>query len=188
MNSFGPSWSHKQFKSEDDARAFCTSKEFDSYVSSLDGTAYSLHERGMTEPKVSQGHGYPVESNSSMESSYCSAESNRLREMGNYFRGVKPRPGYVWEYSTHGLHSVFQKIDTSNLTPEHPVFLDYIKGQKLTKKDHKEAYSLWLSQFDSKGSQLDNMNLAFKLAYHFKMKDLVPDHVKLTSIAFNKKP
>jgi len=187
MNSFSPGWSYKQFNSEDDARAFCTSKEFDSYVSSLEGTAYSLHERGITEPRVSQGMGQPYESNSSMESSYCSAEANRLRELGNYFRGVKPRPGYTWEYSTHGLHSVFQKIDTSNLTPKHPVFLEYIKGQNLNKKDHKEAYSLWVSQFNSKGDQLENMNLAWKLAYHFKIKDLIPDNIKLKSISFQKK-
>jgi hypothetical protein len=176
MGNFSISWSYKQFKSEDDARIFCTSDEFDSYVSSLEGVAYSLYEQGLTEPKVSQGHGHPAESNSSMESAYCNSEADRLREMGRYFRGEKPRPGYVWVYSTHGLHSVSQKIDISNLTPKHPVFLDYIKGQNLNRKERSEAYSLWKSQFDDNANSID---IFFKLTYNFKIKDLIPNNIKL---------
>lgn len=176
-NNFGPMWSHTPFKSKEEARKFCLSKKCESEISSLDGLAYSLHEKGLTETPVQHGHGYPLESPSSLEASYISSEANRLRDLRRYFKGNNAKPGYKWVYSTHGLHSVHQEIDLSNVSPKHPVFLEYVKNQKLSKKDHDEAYQVWLRANTEGG-----MNNAFRMAYHFKMKDLIPDDYSLGPI------
>lgn len=178
MNNFSVLWDFTKFNSESEAKSFCLSKKCKDHISYLDGLAHSLHETGLTEPKTSQGHGYPVESNSSMEASYVSAEASRLRDLRKYFKGEPARPGYKWIYSTHGLHSVNIELDLKNATSNHPVFLEYIKGQNFKGSKKESEFQYWLKEM----SGPTTMNSMFKMAYRYKMVDLFPDGTTLQRI------
>lgn len=156
-------WSYTKFNSKEEAKAFVLSSTFENHLSSLNSAAHSLIEQGLD------------------EGSYCEQEASRLRELRDYFSGVPPRPGYVWEYSTHGLHSVYQAIDMSNITKRHPVFLEYIAGQSITKREENEAYNIWKKAVTQGG-----INNLFKMTYHFRMKNLIPDNIKLLKIVREK--
>lgn len=188
MNNFTVLWDYVKFNSEQEAKKYCLSKKCQDNISYLDGLSYSLMEKAATETPVQGGHGYPMEAPSSTEASYVSAEANRLRELRRYFKGEKPRPGYIWKYSTHGLHSIHQEIDTSNLSKKHPVFIDYCKsaGRKLNQDEIDRAYKLWVSQFNQELTGIAAMNKIFKLAYHFKMDDLIPEGTKLKEMVKKK--
>lgn len=181
MNNFSVLWDYTKFNSKEEARKYCLSKKCEDSISYLDGLSYSLMEKAATEVPVQGGHGYPMEAPSSTEASYVSAEANRLRDLRKYFKGIKPRPGYKWVYSTHGLHSVYQEIDTSNISKNHPAFIDYCKSaeRKLSQSEIDKAYKLWESQFNEELTGISAMNKIFKLAYHFKMDDLIPESTKL---------
>lgn len=181
MNNFTVLWEYKPFKSKEDARKYCISDECERHISYLDGLSYSLREQGLTEPKVSQGHGYPEESASSFEAAHVSNEANRLRRMRRYFKGEAPSPGCKWEYSTHGLHSVYEKIDLKNATMKHPVFLEYIKEQNISKSEKKEAFKIWYTAHRDGG-----VNNYFKLQYHFKLKELIPEDTVLLKMVKKK--
>jgi hypothetical protein len=162
-------WNYKQFTSEQDAKEYCLSKECDDAILNLNGLTYSLSEQSKLEIPVPQGHGYPLDTPSGMESSYTSNEASRLTTLRDYFRGVNPNPGYLWKYSTHGLHSVNQVIDTSNLNSVHPVFLDYVKDNNIEDNDIKDAYIIWENYIKN-----PTMNNLFKVTYWYKIKDLIP--------------
>lgn len=182
MNNSGPLWSYKKFKSKEEARTYCLSEECKRHISYLDGLVQSLYDKAQKEVPVQAGHGYPMEAPSSLEASYVDREADRLRTLRKYFKGDSPRPGYLWEYDTM-RHEVYQKIDTSNLSKKHPVFIEYVNKQMIRPHRIDEAYKLWSSQFGEKSSCL---NLQFKLAYFGKMDDLVPDQCKLLDMV--KKP
>lgn len=184
MNNFGPNWDYVKFNSKEEARKYCLSKKCEDNISYLEGLTESLLDRARTEVPVQAGHGYPMEAPSSTEASYVSAEAGRLRELRRYFKGQKPKAGYRWKYSTRGLHSVYQEIDTSNLSKNHPVFIDYCKSaeRKLSQDEIDKAYRLWVSQFNEELTGIAAMNKIFKLAYHFKMDDLIPEDTKLKAM------
>lgn len=166
-------WTYKTFKSKLAARNFCISKKGADHISYLDGMVESLYDRAKTEPWEVHGHGYPAEPASGIEAAYCSNEANRLRDLRKYFKGESAHPGYKWEYDNE-RHEVHQQLDLSNVSPTHPVFLEYVKDQNLDIKDYDEAYELWL-----KCNTEGGVNNLFKLVYSFKMKELIPDNVKL---------
>ena len=185
MNNFNSNWSVLKFNSQEDAKKYCLSKLCDEYISYLDGLAHSLYEIGLTEPCIQSGHGYPREPWKITESNYVSAESDRLKNLRRYFKGEPPTDGYVWKYTLHELHYVTQEIDTSNLSKKHPAFINYCKsaGRKLSKTEINDAYKLWKSQFKccESDNSFNRMSLQFKLAYHFRVKDIIPEGCKLIS-------
>jgi hypothetical protein len=173
MDNNSVTWTYKKFKSKLAARNFCISKKGADHISYLDGMVQSLYDRAKNEKQEVHGHGYPSEAASSIEAAYCSIEADRLRTLRKYFKGEPASLGYKWEYD-NDRHEVHQHIDLTNVSPTHPVFLEYVKEQNLDIKDYDEAYELWL-----KCNTEGGMNNLFKLAYSFKMKNLIPDKVKL---------
>lgn len=174
MNNFSVLWGYKQFSSKEDARKYCLSEACQENIDYLYGLSYSLSEKGKTELQVCHGHGYPMESVSSMEASYVGNEANRLKELRDYFNNIPARPGYKWIYSDHGLHSVYQVIDLDNATNEHPVFLDYMKSNNVSKNRTTEVFNFWLDAHLN-----PSINNEFKLTYTFQMENLIPENAKL---------
>ena len=178
MNNQSIAYSPIQFTSKDHAREYCLSKECADHLSSLSGQCGTLWEMSETEPKdFVAGMGQPAETRSGFLASYIHNEIERLGQLRRYFQGQAARPGHKWVYSTHGLHSVHWEIDLVGANESHPVFVEYIEGQKLDKKKKREVFNFWLDCH--KNPSLNNM---FKLAYKFKLEELIPDNVKLLSM------
>lgn len=175
-NNSGPLWSCKKFNNKAEARRFLLSEKGNNHISYLGGVIESLYDKARTEPLEVHGHGYPAEPISSIEAGYASSEHKRLCDLRDYFREVPAKLGYKWVYDNTN-HSVHQEIDLTNVSPAHPVFIEYCKDQKLNIKEYDEAYRIWLKSMTEGG-----INNAFKLAYHFKLKDLIPDSYTLTTI------
>jgi hypothetical protein len=177
MNNYEHSYNPLKFKSEEEARLYFKNNDVESYMSYLGGQVDSLIEQSRLEVPQVMGHGYPAETSSGFTASYISSEITRLNDMLKYFRGDSPRPGYKWVWSNHGNQEVHQHLDLENADHNHPVFIEYISNQKLNEAKIKEVFDFWLDCHKN-----PTLNKSFKLAYMFKMENLIPDGVKLVKL------
>ena len=183
MNNQDYQYKPLKFKSEDDARQYFLTNDVDSHISKLHGEVQSLLDRAVNEVPQCMGHGYPDETISGHLASYIGAEATRLCQIQKYLSGGLPTPGYRWKWNDHGNQDVYEELNLDGATKDHPVFLQYAESNGLNESRHQEAFNFWL-----KCHKNPSMNNVFKLAYTYKLENLIPDNVKLSDMIKFKKP
>ena len=163
----------KKFKSKKEAKEYCLSKECSDYIDYLFGLYDTLSELSKTETKCSIVQGLRQETYSSHKAAYVMNEAERLRNLRDYFNNKPPKKYYIWEYSTHGNHSVEIKVDLSKLSNNHPLFIDYCVKHKIHKNRLDEAYDIFIKL------QRDDLTLNELFKYNYYWVDFIPDSVKL---------